>query len=88
MAWSFVAIVVVPWERIRNVVVDVRAVGDAWPINFFVLDSLGTSSMGKAGQVGQGAVGKVRGRAERGAQGFWLDVRAIFSVVSYSILTS
>ncbi len=41
--------------------VDVIAVKDAWAINFFVLGSLGTSSMGKAGQVGQGAVGKAQG---------------------------
>ncbi len=57
------AVVVVRWEWSRNIVVDVIAVKDAWPINFFVLGSLGTSSMGKAGQVGQGAVGKAQGRA-------------------------
>ncbi len=39
------------------------AVGDVWSTYLFVLGPLGTSSMGKAGQVGQGAVGKAQGRA-------------------------
>jgi len=79
---AFVAVVVVRWERIRNVVVDVRAVGDAWPINFFVLGSLGTSSMGKAGQVGQGAVGRAQGRAGPLASGLLVGRECNFPFVS------